>query len=563
MKRILLSLFALGFCMTMYAQNLSDAQKAIEAEKLEDARQILENLVKSNPNNGENYFYLGNLYLSLQEDALARAAFEQGVAIEKTGKLNNIGLGQMALDAGKTAEAEAYFQKATEKLKKKDIKEYIYIAQAYMKAHTPNYEKAAEYARKAVAINYSNAQANLTLGEAEYNLGNNSEAYKAYRNAYVSDNNLLRGQLQIAVITKKSLALPEAVELIDEILEANPNYGPAYRELAEIYYLWSIYDEEGNSKEYLSKALDYYNQYMDKTDYSLNSRMRRADFLILVKDYEALEKEAKDMQKLDQVNPRIYRYLGYSAYENGNYEEAVNAINNFISKVEPIRVLGLDYAYLAKAEAKLAIAEDNTVADEAHFANMLDAISKAIGNDAELGGEFTEIGTKLFRAKDYDHASQLFGTLISAPKGGLMDKLYYSNAIFYNAANMSEEEQANYQAPIMKADSVYAVIIEATPTTQDIYFNRARLNRYVVSATKEEVVKTLFEDYLRVIGEKDEEEQGKLSNMIKMSEAYTEFGMYYSDKDKAKSIEYFEKAIALDPENQHAIMSLDFLKNNK
>jgi hypothetical protein len=40
--------------------------------------------------------------------------------------------------------------------------------------------------------------------------------------------------------------------------------------------------------------------------------MRRADFLILIEDYVAFRSWSKKMIELDKVNPRIYRYLGYS-----------------------------------------------------------------------------------------------------------------------------------------------------------------------------------------------------------------------------------------------------------
>ncbi len=69
---------------------------------------------------------------------------------------------------------------------------------------------------------------------------------------------------------------------------------------------------------------------MSLTDYSMNSRMRHADFLILVKDYKALETEANKMIELDKVNPRIYRYLGYSAYENGNYDVAIKSLEDYM-----------------------------------------------------------------------------------------------------------------------------------------------------------------------------------------------------------------------------------------
>jgi outer membrane protein assembly factor BamD (BamD/ComL family) len=37
------------------------------------------------------------------------------------------------------------------------------------------------------------------------------------------------------------------------------------------------------------------------------------------------------MKELDKVNPRILRYLGYAAYENGNIDRAISSLNEFIS----------------------------------------------------------------------------------------------------------------------------------------------------------------------------------------------------------------------------------------
>ena len=81
----------------------------------------------------------------------------------------------------------------------------------------------------------------------------------------------------------------------------------------------------------MKTAIGYYEKYLSLTDYSLNSRMRHADFLILVRDYAALEAEAKKMAELDKVNPRIFRYLGYSAYENGNIDVAIKSLETFTS----------------------------------------------------------------------------------------------------------------------------------------------------------------------------------------------------------------------------------------
>lgn len=90
---------------------------------------------------------------------------------------------------------------------------------------------------------------------------------------------------------------------------------------------------------------------MTLTDYSITSRMRHADFLILAKDYKALELEANKMKELDGVNPRILRYLGYSAYENGNYEAALKALQDYTANTAN-KVIPRDYIYLGQAKIK-------------------------------------------------------------------------------------------------------------------------------------------------------------------------------------------------------------------
>jgi hypothetical protein len=81
-----------------------------------------------------------------------------------------------------------------------------------------------------------------------------------------------------------------------------------YRELAETYYKMAR-NKPSPAANY-KIALENYDKYMSFTDYSIQSRMRRADFLILIEDYAALEVEANKMIELDKVNPRIYRYWG-------------------------------------------------------------------------------------------------------------------------------------------------------------------------------------------------------------------------------------------------------------
>ena len=87
--------------------------------------------------------------------------------------------------------------------------------------------------------------------------------------------------------------------------------------------------------------------------------MRHADFLVLAGDYKALEAEAKKMQQIDKVNPRILRYLSYSAYENGNYAESFKAMNEFMAKVDPKRIIARDYLYFGLAKMASLVSTDD------------------------------------------------------------------------------------------------------------------------------------------------------------------------------------------------------------
>lgn len=77
----------------------------------------------------------------------------------------------------------------------------------------------------------------------------------------------------------------------------------------------------------------------------------------------------------DKVNPRIYRYLGYAAYENGNVEVAIKSIEDFI-KVPSNKVIGRDYLYLGLSKVKKE--QMLKVVDQAAFDAGIADIKKAI-----------------------------------------------------------------------------------------------------------------------------------------------------------------------------------------
>lgn len=535
------------------AQEIEPVKKAIDAEQYEKAKSMLKTLIKSKPENGKFSFLLGNIYLKQGIEDSAKIAFQKGLTGTDGAKMNYIGLGQIDLNTNNVSSAESNFASATKDIKKKDIEPYIYIAKAYMNADKPDYNKALVYLNKAKEINPMDASLQLAFGDAYYGSKNQNESYAAYRNAFNTDSSLIRAKMQLGVLLKGAKAYNEAVKSYDNVIATDPNYGPVYRELAETYYYWGS-NEPKKFNEYIQKALAYYEKYMSLTDYSLTSRMRQADFLILAKDYKALEVVANKMKELDNVNPRILRYLGYSAYENGNIDVAIKSLQDFMANPSN-KIIARDYMYLGLAKLKKANNTETNIVDTSIFDAGVADIKKSVEMEITMTNDLSEIGKKFYEQKKFKEAAVIYEIAVTNPdsKNFLLDNFYLGNSIYFS--NTQKDVVKVDSVALQKADAAFGRVIEASPTTQDAYIFRARTNRLLEN---DEMMAKYYEEYLRVVTEKGPEEVAKNKN--KFIESYNLLAANYANFDKVKAKEYFNKTLALDPTNQYALESLKVLK---
>ena len=535
------------------AQDLEPAKKAIDAEQYEKAKSLLKSIIQLKPSNGKATFLLGTIYLKQNISDSATIYFNKGLACSEGARLNSIGLGQLYLDAGKSVEAKSKFDLVTKELKKKDIEEHIYIARAYINSDMPDYKTAISILKKVAEINPNDASIQLALGDAYYGEKNQNDAYQAYRNAYRLDKNYIRAKMQLGVLLKGAKVYEEAVKAYNEVIAENPNYGPVYRELAETHYLWGR-NVPKTETENIQKALNFYEKYLSLTDYSITSRMRHADFLILAKDYKALELEAEKMKVLDGVNPRILRYLGYSAFENGNVEVAMKSLQDFITN--PVnKIIASDYFYLGKAKIKKAISADEKSVEPMLFSSAIDDIKKAVTLEPLLINELNEIGKKLYAIKTFSAAATLFEVATSNPnsKNYVIDNFYLGNSLYYD--NTRKDIIKPDPIALQKADVAFGNVITASPSTQDAYLFRARTNSLLEN---DEMMAALYQQYLDEVTKKGEEEVVKNKN--KCIESYNNIGSFLANTDKVRAKEMFSKTLLIDPTNAFAIESIKSLK---
>nr|WP_294937283.1 tetratricopeptide repeat protein [uncultured Flavobacterium sp.] len=551
-----LSLLLSVLSTAVFAQDLEQAKKAIEAEQYDKAKKILKGLVKTNPDNGKNFFYLGDVYLRESETDSAKIFFNKGLAAKDKGTLNYIGLGQIELDNKNASAAQANFDKAAAAMKKKDVDELLLIARAYNNSENPNYKKGIETAKKALLIDDKNAQAYFVLGNAYFGDNSAGEAFRAYESAFEFDKSLLIARVKYAAINKNAKNFTEAVKVLNSVIAVDANFGPAYREFAETYYFWGA-SEPAKYEEYIKKALGYYEKYMSLTDYSVESRMRHADFLIMTKDYKALEAEANEMKKLGKVNPRILRYLGYAAYENGNFAESSKAITEFFAKVDPKRIIARDYLYLGLTKMAEAKKADGTY-DEKIFNEGVVELNKAVEKDPVIASELNALGQKMFKEKLYKNAARLFEVAIKNPrsKNFFADNFYLGYALYFDY-----DEKTSPKDQLTKADAAFSKVIELNAATQDAHFFKARVNNDMGTPESKKIAVAGYEEYIKLVNGKGDAEKAKPAVKKNLIEAYTYVGAHYANgADKAKAIENLEKLLSLDPTNTYAAKTLKALK---
>lgn len=565
---------ALTFLATgAFAQSVKDAKQAIDAEQYDKAKSMLKNLVEKQSTKGENYFYLGQVYLKTDNVDSARMAFQNGAQQDSKYDLNKIGLGSVALLEGKDAIAATAFSEATAKLKKKAYEEYMYIGESYILAKNPNYAKAIENLEIAKSRNSSDAQVHLLLGDAYLGSGDNSNAYVNYNEAKNLDPSLLIANVQMAVISKRAYAEDVAIEDLLKLTQEHADFAPAYRELAETYYQWSTRSTTlEDQAEKRKKAVEFYKQYMDRTDYSIDSRMRYADFLILARDYQTLQEQAREMAKDADMNKRILRYLGYAAYENGNFDESKKALDDFIANVEASRVISQDYLFLGMSEVNLATDTVNNTINAPLFTEGVTHLKTAIETDSAIAEDLNDLGTKLFRSKQYVAASQIFelGASVETSKNSVTDHFYLGYSLYFDYVTRVNDEEKPDKDLLKRAARAFAQVGEIAPTFEDAYLYQAK-SEYLLEDPENPKggMVSAYEKFIEVTTEKGPQTIAAKKRFL--VEAHNVLGAYFSNlgnlggatNNYAKARVHFEDTLMLDPANEYASQSLDNLKPSK
>jgi tetratricopeptide (TPR) repeat protein len=552
---------------TVFAQSLADAKKAVDAEQFQKAKSMLKNLVVTESTKDENYFYLGWVYIKQDYPDSAKAVFQKGLNINAKSALNLAGLGIVARLDKDQAGATNNFNQAIA-LAGKDSKPYIYIAKGYLLPQTNgkvapadataaldilnkgNIASAVKNKDKSIPPSSSDPELFMTLGEADRLLLKSEDAYTNFSNALTLDPRSAAANVALGVLWKFADNFEDAVKQFQAALAIDPNYGPAYREWAETDYRWAT-SIPAKASEKIKEAVEMYKKYLSLTDNSVESEMRYADFLINAGDYTTLQQVATDLSKSANTNLRVYRYLGYAAYENKDYPSGLTAMSTWISKADPKRVIPRDYVYMGKLQIKSG-------QDSLGIASL----RKALTMDTSQVDVYSEIAKSFFAAKKYKDAGDAYQTYADkSPNAKLQDHFYIGFSYYFAFTTASVKTGVKPDSTLLtKSDSAFSYVSQkaTTPIAQVILF-RARIAdlREQDRNNIKGFAKPFYEKYIETVLAKGvpTTDAGKAT----LIEAYNYLGAYYEfkEKDEAKAAENYGKARDLDPANKQA---LDYFK---
>lgn len=576
-SKLFLSLMLAGAVGSVSAQSLKDAKAAIAEERYDEAKGMLQNLVEKKAKDGERWFYLGQIHLINDKIDSAAYVFNQGVANDPKQELNTVGLGIVDLMKGNQSAAESKFTSSVSKLGKKDYLPLLYIGQAYVKAPTPDYDKAYEYLTQARAKNEKDPEILIALGDAYAGMGKSSQAYESYRDAEYLNPELLEPKIGQALISRRAQAYDVVIESLTKLSNENPNYAPLYRELAETYYLSSLKAPEEDYRDINQKALEFYQKYLSLTgDATVEAKTRYADFLVYSGNYEELKKVAQELAAMEGVDAKVYRYLGYIAYnQDKDYAKAVENMDILFSRVEPERLIPRDYLYAGLAHLSAGDATKGT-------ALLEQAVEKQTEED-NLEAEIAETAFAKYQDGEVEEAVKIFRIPGANPESDYyFDANYYLGLAQYGKGSkmvsVGEDEEVTPELGKTKVAAAKPTLDEAIRAFETVIASEKEdvKKKYLINSLyykglselaldgviyDPENAKGLFVDsFTRLLAEVQnaDADQANLTSYIVDANNYLGYYFYLKgETEKAKA--HFQETIKISPEDDFAGQFVDQL----
>lgn len=526
------ALFLSGF---VFGQTLEEGIASVDSQKYAKARDIYTQMISNDAKEGQNYFYLGNTYLTQFEPNFDKAAeyFNQGVNMDRKAYFNRIGLASVKLGKGDKS-GITDITNIVKESREKDADVLFRAAEALtMFDDTSAPDLAIEYLNKAIdraGRKGVPAYYYYTLGDAYRIKKIPGDAMNAYDKASAVAQNKASVFTRMGTLWMAAKQWKLAKEKIDAAIVIDPTYAPAYRALAnfEIFY-------QQNAKA--KNALINYAKYADE-DPSTQLEISKLYFTIDEYDNSAMTLD-KVFDKVE--DPIKYKLRAYLQYQKGEYKMAMDNLTSFMQKAEKDRILDADRGLQGLIEAGLAKTETDAAKKTALLASSQKnvAIAKA-KQDATLDWDMELAKINGTMANTASAAAEgPTNPAIDALKMKVQQNPKDTNLLF-ELANKYQDVK-NWNGAILTWQKMSNLLPDWAPA----YYSQGYAYQ---QAGNTDLAAASYQKYIDIV--KPEEVEAN-----KQTLSYAYFAVAYLNKDSqpVKAKEYAAKSVQMNPAYQDAV----------
>ncbi len=542
MKKIRFGLLA-AFVLAgniLNAQSVDQGKKFLYYERYKSAKETFEKVLASNPNDINAVYWLGQTLLNapstsgIRDTVAAKALYQKALQTNGSAPLLLVGMGNIELREGKTADAKQHFETAISLTKSKDVDVLNAIGEANADAKNGDAPYAIEKLNLATQTKkFNDANTYLIMGDVYRKLlidGGN--AVQSYRKAIELDPKLAAAQYAIGKIYLTQRNTEYFLPAFEKATEMDPSYGPAYYEL---FYYWFWHSD-------VNKAIGYWDQYFKVTDAKPSDEYDRISFLYAAKKYpECISASQQKISSLGaNADPRYYKLVAYCYNDQGDSTNAKSYMEQYFAKQKLEDFVSQDYSFYAQLLAKFP-GNDSLVNVNYEMAIAKDTVPE---NKMALIKEVSDLDTKIGYKKG---SAKWMGVLYAMKKDPSNSDLYKWGI-------------ANYQAGIYTtSDSIFCGVYQSKyPNEIFGYLWCARSKRAQDDSVNSAGLAVDAYTKLAQFGRSSPDSIKYKSQII---ESYIYLAQYNNDikKDKPAAISWLQKVLEVDPTNPTAPQFLKIL----
>lgn len=532
MKRITLLFSSISCAFALYAQSVDDGVQQMYYQRYQSAENTFHQILQQDPNNATAWYYLEKDYLF--EDKLNKASdtIQLAPATIKNDPWYKVAYGTVLLQQGKKEEATGSFNDAIKDTREKNAGILSSVAEANITSKSGDINYAIDLLNKAIKRDKKNAALYVLLGDAYLKTSNGSEAFKAYQKATEVNDKYAQAYHKLGEIFVSQKNPEMYLGYFQKAIAADPNYAPS---------LYRLYVYEFNRNP--AKAMEYYNQYMAKSDASIENEYDLADLYFINKQYANAIQKADAIVKAEgeKVQPRLYKLISYSYAEQKDSAKAFDYMQNYFAKAADSNTVAKDYLLMGDLYA--SVKQDDSLAFT--YYDKAVALEK---DSSELVKYFKRFADLAAADKNYSQQAKWLG------------KYYLSSG---NATNIDlfNWGLAHYRAgEYDAADTAFGIYVGKYPEQSFGYYWQAKSKALADKDMTQGLAVPAYEKLIEVL-----EKNPNDANYKKwLTESYAYLAAYQTNTQKnyAEAVSYFEKVLQVDPENADAKKYIAILQKN-